>query len=193
MFIGIRTCLLCEDTVNKNNHQSADTSLVELEFWYCWRCGDKAYLESEFKTHLLEHQSPNNATINGSTTVLSIDGVFLQEEVISKEEEDHLISNIDSFNWTDSQSGRRKQDFGPKINFKKKKVNFTSFSGLPKLDMDLLERIKKEILRDDIKCTKFSTIKKDSSVLEKDISESILCNFKAVEVCHLEYWFVFLC
>ncbi len=123
--------------------------------------------------------------------MLSIDGVYLQEEVLTKEEESHLISSIDSFGWNDSQSGRRKQDFGPKINFKKKKINFTSFYGLPQLDMKLLERIKKERLRDDANCTKFSTISRD--VLEKDTSASVLCNFKTVEVCHLEYWFALHC
>lgn len=189
--IGIRTCLLCEETA-KNLHQSTETALVE--FRYCWKCGDKAYLESAFEAHFLEHQSLSRATINNdeSTTVLSIDGVFLQEEVLSLEEEGYLISSIDSFDWSDSQSGRRKQDFGPKINFKKKKVNFTSFSGLPQLDMKLLEKIKRERLRDDANCFKFSIVENNSNVLEKDMSASILCNFKTVEVCHLEYWFDFL-
>ncbi|KAH9398752.1 alkB, alkylation repair 4 [Tyrophagus putrescentiae] len=139
----------------------------------------------EFEAHFLNHETSNSAIKDDEGTVLSIDGVYLQEEVLTKEEESHLISSIDSFGWNDSQSGRRKQDFGPKINFKKKKINFTSFYGLPQLDMKLLERIKKERLRDDANCTKFSTISSD--VLEKDTSASVLCNFKTVEVCHLEY------
>ncbi|CAB1448203.1 unnamed protein product [Pleuronectes platessa] len=48
-------------------------------------------------------------------------GVFLWENFISEAEEKALISSIDQDVWNQSQSGRRKQDFGPKVNFKKKK------------------------------------------------------------------------
>ena len=33
--------------------------------------------------------------------------------------------------WVDSQSGRRKQDFGPKANFKRKKAKLGTFEGIP--------------------------------------------------------------
>lgn len=57
---------------------------------------------------------------------------------------------IDSGCWVNSQSGRRKQDFGPKANFKKKKAKLGSFAGMPRVMFPLYERIKRthKILED---------------------------------------------
>ena len=169
----------------KEQQNSNENNLVE--YIYCWKCGDKAYLAASFETHLEWHNKSSNSQqeINVNE-VIQIDGVFLQEEILTTDEELKLIQSIDSFDWVDSQSGRRKQDFGPKINFKKKKLNFASFGGLPQLDMILLERIKQQRLRNDANWTKFDS--NGNLVLEMDGSESILRNFKTVEVCHLEYW-----
>ncbi|XP_057677171.1 alpha-ketoglutarate-dependent dioxygenase alkB homolog 4 isoform X2 [Corythoichthys intestinalis] len=43
--------------------------------------------------------------------------------------------------WNLSQSGRKKQDFGPKVNFKKRKVRLAGFSGLPALSKKLVLRM----------------------------------------------------
>ena len=45
-------------------------------------------------------------------------GAFVFENFISRSEETELQTYMDSGDWVDSQSGRRKQDFGPKANFK---------------------------------------------------------------------------
>lgn len=120
------------------------------------------------------------------SNVLDIDGIFLQENVIDSDEEQKLIEQIDSFDWVESQSGRRKQDFGPKINFKKRLIKFNNFVGLPKLDFDILKIIKDNRLREDIDSKKFESIGLQTSEL---CDRSILNNFKAVEICHLEYWY----
>uniref|UniRef100_A0A8D0D101 AlkB homolog 4, lysine demthylase n=1 Tax=Sander lucioperca TaxID=283035 RepID=A0A8D0D101_SANLU len=71
-------------------------------------------------------------------------GVFLRENFISEEEEKNLISTMDQDVWNESQSGRRKQDFGPKVNFKKRKVRIGGFSGLPALSQKLVLRMQQE-------------------------------------------------
>lgn len=48
-------------------------------------------------------------------------------------------------NWVDSQSGRKKIDFGPKANFKKQKVKEGGFKGLPKCMEGIIKRIIMEI------------------------------------------------
>lgn len=58
-------------------------------------------------------------------------GVEIIPNFISPEEEKALINEIDFISWKESQSGRRKQDYGPKVNFKKQKVKFATFNGLP--------------------------------------------------------------
>ncbi|XP_029030404.1 alpha-ketoglutarate-dependent dioxygenase alkB homolog 4 isoform X2 [Betta splendens] len=71
-----------------------------------------------------------------------------------------MISTMDQDVWNQSQSGRRKQDFGPKVNFKKQKVRIGSFSGLPPLSQRLLVRMQKV---------------------------PSLADFQPVEQCNLEY------
>lgn len=51
--------------------------------------------------------------------------------------------------WDASQSGRRKKNFGPKVNFKKKKLQLGKFEGFPVLTQFVRERLKKfQVLRD---------------------------------------------
>uniref|UniRef100_A0A3Q0RT23 AlkB homolog 4, lysine demthylase n=1 Tax=Amphilophus citrinellus TaxID=61819 RepID=A0A3Q0RT23_AMPCI len=71
-------------------------------------------------------------------------GVFLWENFIAEDEEKELISTMDQDVWKQSQSGRRKQDFGPKVNFKKRKVRMGGFSGLPALSQKLVLRMHQE-------------------------------------------------
>ncbi|KAM6969743.1 alpha-ketoglutarate-dependent dioxygenase alkB homolog 4 [Aplochiton taeniatus] len=48
---------------------------------------------------------------------------------------------MDQDNWNRSQSGRLKQDFGPKVNFKKRKVRPAGFCGLPAISQSLVLRM----------------------------------------------------
>ena len=68
-------------------------------------------------------------------------GVLVVPDFVSVEEETRLIDNIDSIPWVESQSGRRKHDFGPKVNFKRKKIKLNSFKGFPEYSRFLLERL----------------------------------------------------
>lgn len=67
---------------------------------------------------------------------------------------------LDDIPWQASQSGRRKQNFGPKCNFKKRKLQLGSFNGFPKT-------------------TQF---------VQKKFEEiPLLHDFKTIEQCSLEY------
>lgn len=63
-------------------------------------------------------------------------------------------------NWEISQSGRRKQNYGPKCNFKKRKIQLGNFNGFPAYS---------KVVHD-----KFKTL-------------PILRDFKVIEQCSLEY------
>lgn len=70
-------------------------------------------------------------------------------DFITEAEELLLINNIDKMPWVDSQSGRRKHDFGPKVNFKRKKIKSESFLGFPSYSAFILKRMKElAVLRD---------------------------------------------
>lgn len=71
-----------------------------------------------------------------------------------------LLKGVDDMAWDLSQSGRRKQNFGPKCNFKKQKLRLGDFNGFPN-------------------CTKF--------VQDKFNSVPILNKFQTIEQCSLEY------
>lgn len=60
-------------------------------------------------------------------------GVSVIEEFISAETERLVLSDFSTREWRPSQSGRRKLDFGPVVNFKRQKVKLGNFEGLPKV------------------------------------------------------------
>ncbi|KAG2459107.1 LRWD1 protein, partial [Polypterus senegalus] len=90
----------------------------------------------------------------------SFPGIILLKDFVSEEEEMELVRLMDLSDWKKSQSGRFKQDYGPKVNFKKQKVKVGSFSGLPSFSQNVIERMKKW---------------------------PILCGFQPVEQCNLDY------
>lgn len=81
-------------------------------------------------------------------------------DFLSDKEEEKLMAGIDNMSWELSQSGRRKQNFGPKCNFKKQRLRVGDFKGFPKF-------------------TEF--------VQEKFKNVPIMRNFQTIEQCSLEY------
>lgn len=76
-------------------------------------------------------------------------GFFVIDDFITEEEENDLLNGIDDMPWDVSQSGRRKQNFGPKTNFKKKKLTVGKFNGFPKFTQFLQDRFcQMPLLRD---------------------------------------------
>ncbi|XP_046390918.1 alpha-ketoglutarate-dependent dioxygenase alkB homolog 4 isoform X2 [Ischnura elegans] len=87
-------------------------------------------------------------------------GVYIELDYIAAEEQLELIRNMDQLPWDPSQSGRRKQNYGPKCNFKKRKMKPGDFNGFPKFSEFIQERFRKT---------------------------NILDGFMTVEQCSLEY------
>ncbi|XP_066551333.1 alpha-ketoglutarate-dependent dioxygenase alkB homolog 4 isoform X2 [Amia ocellicauda] len=116
---GIRSCLLCEGPGKTGSRDTAQP----LRFIYEPRSGRAVRAEG------------------GQRHSFELPGVLLLEEFVSEEEEERLVSTMDRDPWMDSQSGRRKQDFGPKVNFKKQRVRLGGFSGLPPSSRELVQRM----------------------------------------------------
>ncbi|XP_028322955.1 alpha-ketoglutarate-dependent dioxygenase alkB homolog 4 [Gouania willdenowi] len=138
---GIRRCLVCE------RFKENDLPLPR---------------EPEVVHHFHYNPEMRVATCKNATAAASFPypGVFLWLNFISEEEEDELLKSMDKDVWIQSQSGRKKQDFGPKVNFKKRKVRVGDFSGLPMLSHKLVLRMQRE---------------------------PILAHFEPVEQCNLDY------
>ncbi|XP_065171766.1 LOW QUALITY PROTEIN: alpha-ketoglutarate-dependent dioxygenase alkB homolog 4-like [Atheta coriaria] len=128
---GCRTCLLCEEEygikkdpiLNKTNGS----------YVYCPHC-NKAWSGWDFN---LYKQHPNH-----SGTSIDYPGVYIDLNFLSIEEEQLALSEIENIPWDASQSGRRKQNFGPKCNFKKKKLKLGDFKGFPKGLQFIQEKLK---------------------------------------------------
>ncbi|XP_051552422.1 alpha-ketoglutarate-dependent dioxygenase alkB homolog 4-like [Myxocyprinus asiaticus] len=138
---GIRTCLRCEGEQSKR-HILQKNELIHYDFTY----------DPVLKSAVREER--------GVRQSFGFPGVFLWEDFVSEDEEKELVARMDEDVWRESQSGRRKQDFGPKVNFKKQRVRVGDFTGLPAISSNLVERMTKEPL---------------------------LASFKPVEQCNLDY------
>ncbi|XP_055940366.1 alpha-ketoglutarate-dependent dioxygenase alkB homolog 4-like [Argiope bruennichi] len=139
---GIRMCLLCEKS---ESIKSVEENLEVDQYSYC---------------HYCNLCWPINASSTKCRSPLYLGRLKLFPDFISKEEEKSLIASIDQIPWMPSQSGRKKQDFGPKVNFKKKKAKIGDFKGLPCFTKAVVERLQQF----------------------EDLSD-----FKPVELCHLDY------
>ncbi|CAK1552577.1 unnamed protein product [Leptosia nina] len=148
---GCRTCLICE------TRYGADTLKTSIEldkskgYVYCPLCnlawpGWNANLYKEHPNH--------------QGQALSYPGLCIKLDFITPDEEIELMKNIDEMPWDISQSGRRKQNFGPKTNFKKRKIVPGKFNGFPQFTKYLQDR--------------FNTI-------------DILKGYEVIEQCSLEY------
>ncbi|XP_030648390.1 alpha-ketoglutarate-dependent dioxygenase alkB homolog 4 [Chanos chanos] len=139
---GIRTCLICEQQNVKKQSVIANNEQIQCDFTY----------------DPLSKLAVRNK--HGVQEYLPLPGIRIWENFVTEDEEKDLVTEMDRNMWRDSQSGRRKQDFGPKVNFKKRRVRLGGFSGLPAISRKLVERMKEEPL---------------------------LAGFQPVEQCNLDY------
>lgn len=123
---------------------------------------DMSLLSSEISVFGGEKCGPEHIELScdHSSTLLDFKGIEVIEDFVSPSEEVTLKQSIFETPFVDSQSGRRKQDFGPKVNFKKKKLRIGNFYGLPAYSQELYKRMK---------------------------TFPLLDNFEPVELCNLEY------
>ncbi|XP_032669101.1 alpha-ketoglutarate-dependent dioxygenase alkB homolog 4 [Odontomachus brunneus] len=149
---GIRSCLICEEDYKiSKNVETTNMLQKSKSYVYCPYC-DKllpGWNIDEYKKH--PHHDGN---------LIEYPGVYIKLDYLNEDEAEELMKALDCLPWQASQSGRRKQNFGPKCNFKKRKLRLGSFDGFPKT-------------------TQF--------VQKKFEEVPLLHNFKTVEQCSLEY------
>ncbi|XP_071111000.1 alpha-ketoglutarate-dependent dioxygenase alkB homolog 4-like isoform X2 [Haliotis cracherodii] len=101
-------------------------------YCYCRHC-NVAHVDPGCRSH-------PHAAADGEK--LDFSGILILEDFVSESEEKQLCDIIYRTPFMKSQSGRRKQDYGPKVNFKKQKVKTDVFTGLPDFSQFLYERMK---------------------------------------------------
>ncbi|ALC39117.1 CG4036 [Drosophila busckii] len=150
---GVRTCLTCEKDY-KIEKPSLQQQFQKLEAWsYCTQC---VCFYAGWDVQAVQNSHGQHNKAEG----LTLPGIYVVEQFLSKEEGARLIGDLDALPWDISQSGRRKQNFGPKTNFKKRKLLLGGFKGFPASTSYVQQRF--------------------------DIVP-LLHNFQSIEQCSLEY------
>lgn len=156
---GVRSCLQCEQEFQIERLQFEDELRQTQKSWsFCMQCNcfRPGWNTVEVNQSHHEHEAME------SEYELRIPGLHITEHFLSPEECKELTNNLDNrVSWCVSQSGRRKQNFGPKTNFKKRKLRVGSFRGFPDFSEYLQIRFRSQI--------------------------SILKDFRTIEQCSLEY------
>lgn len=137
----------------------------------CFQCENEFGITREDVRQFLQNKFPAKYRFDlSSKTVIPcciseskaipFHGIKIFEDFITADEESRLVSDLDELPWDLSQSGRRKQNFGPKANFKRRKAKVGDFQGFPR-------------------CTKF--------IQDRFSTISCLKNYRTVEQCSIEY------
>lgn len=70
-------------------------------------------------------------------------GIYVNLDFLSIQESEKIVEGVDNLlGWDASQSGRRKKNFGPKVNFKKKKLSVGKFEGFPVITKFVRDHLK---------------------------------------------------
>ncbi|XP_031617536.1 alpha-ketoglutarate-dependent dioxygenase alkB homolog 4 [Contarinia nasturtii] len=151
---GCRTCLICEKEFNFEEKPFI-TEYKNLDnYVFCYKC-NKIYVGHDVTATIESHVKDHD-----KQTGIDFPGVFVLPDFISPVEENALMKGIDGLPWDISQSGRRKQNYGPKTNFKKMKLAHGAFRGFPEYSRFVQERF-------------------------RDVP--LLADFQTIEQCSLEY------
>lgn len=154
---GVRSCLQCESAF------CIEKPILEEELrkpdnsWsFCLQCDG---FQPGWCTQLV---NDSHAEHDEMKPLLRVPGIHIVPNFLSPEECVELVQNLDTrIPWCISQSGRRKQNFGPKTNFKRRKLKLGDFRGFPDFTEFLQTRFCSQI--------------------------PLLANFRTVEQCSLEY------
>ncbi|XP_053694724.1 alpha-ketoglutarate-dependent dioxygenase alkB homolog 4 [Sabethes cyaneus] len=151
---GRRTCLSCEKDFEIHRVDYNEIFQKCKAYSFCPYCS-RIYPGWDTDEVMADHSHNHNGE-----TGEEYSGIYVELDFLSIEEENRLMKGIDEMHWDISQSGRRKQNFGPKTNFKKTKIKVGNFTGFPKF-------------------SEFVQLKFDEVPLMK--------GFQTIEQCSLEY------
>jgi alkylated DNA repair protein alkB family protein 4 len=139
---GIRTCAHCEN--NKINTVKSDLELICLdEYVKATEITENDFTIKYFDFFFDEkldslkdsiHNEKITIVYEKYTNTITDDlfsGFYVISKLLKEDEIENILKEVNNNNWLDSQSGRKKQDYGPQINYKKKKVKFRDSSNFP--------------------------------------------------------------
>ncbi|CAF0954979.1 unnamed protein product [Brachionus calyciflorus] len=146
---GIRKCVLCAPELIHNEIKDEKQLFQNSKnvYIYCPKCNLcillNNFLIDEINDFLNQKISSISCTCNATSNnnILKVNGIYVKNNFINEKEETFLLKEIEKNKWVESQSGRYKQDYGPKANFNKKKLKYSTFTGLPEYSKFLIDRL----------------------------------------------------
>ncbi|XP_040575949.1 alpha-ketoglutarate-dependent dioxygenase alkB homolog 4 [Lepeophtheirus salmonis] len=151
---SFKTCFACEKDISNDTTKKYESLTQSLRSSstgvYCPDCRS-IYPGWEISPSCQLHPSP---------IVNSFSGIQIIPNFINSKEQHDVLKGLDQLPWDPSVSGRRKQNFGPRANFNKRKAKNGPFHGFPL-------------------CTQF--IQKRFNEIES------LQGYQVVEQCSIEY------
>ena len=129
---GFNSCLICEVEFGIESSDPAQERIdqFEEEREFCIDC-----------SRLFNKKNDENCCEKTSEEPV-FQGIKIIRDFITLDEEKTLLEDLDEAPWTTSQSGRRKQNYGPRANFKKRKAKLGAFQGFPMSTKFIQERFK---------------------------------------------------
>jgi len=137
---SFRTCRLCEAEYGLQEQDNGHGILDNRQLW--------------------EYDLEAGRCTNNKGEERDFPGIKIIPDFITASEEADLVKGLDLLPWDSSVSGRRKQNFGPRANFNKRKAKLGPFAGFPP-------------------CTKF--------IQDRFSTVPLLESYRTVEQCSIEY------
>jgi len=155
---GIRVCAVCVPSLINDANECNEPIYNKSSkcFVYCTACDvcvrfneSNSNFFHNFLSNSIQNLDDNDGhhlhdchETKNDHDFFRINGIFVRNEFVDSDEEKKLIESINLTEWKESQSGRFKQDYGPKVNFKKKKLKINEFKGLPFYSKFVIDRFK---------------------------------------------------
>ncbi|VDK75222.1 unnamed protein product [Litomosoides sigmodontis] len=165
---GVRFCAACKDTPRVTKlKQSREYPYAKYKKYIYSTCHQMGIHDSSLSDRPTLSDIHNAASrINDSERkpedCLIVPGLNVVTDFLTEAEEVDLVDAIDKADWALSQSGRRKQDYGPRVNFKRRKIKMDRFLGMPSYVDVILDRM-------------------------NSISPDLFGSYQPFELCNLEY------
>ena len=147
-----------EDSYIEKNYDTLEMNNFSIRHYYIKELN---YFNDEDRNDIMKKlQDTSDNLINNLSEKINIshnkinftenifEGFYIIKNFLSETDQFAIIQNINSTEWKESQSGRKKQDYGPKINYKKRKVKYQgeqTLSNLPGELMSVISKLKKNI------------------------------------------------
>jgi alkylated DNA repair protein alkB family protein 4 len=153
---GIRTCAICEEykeklklnieTINIQDYIHIDKMGENIEHFMIKPTEDliSLYKSIQSTKTLMEYEKYIDKVEENIFA-----GFYTIKDLLTPDDITKILNEVNQINWQESQSGRKKQDFGPKINYKKRKVKFSDTKDFPKYSQLLADKLNSiEFLKD---------------------------------------------